>query len=122
MTDQQKRTAINTATINFAKSVRDNAISKVIDVIETATEPTLLDPQIKLNLWFEPSGNTHRTYYDISRLGNGVIHYYINGTEATAPYSESGAVGGSKKELLFLVESDGTYAEGQFSYTKPDTK
>lgn len=42
MTDQQKRTAVNTATISFAKSVRDNAISKVINVIKTATtnEPT----------------------------------------------------------------------------------
>lgn len=35
-TDQEKRNAINTATINFYKSVRNNVISKVIDVIETA--------------------------------------------------------------------------------------
>ena len=39
-TDQEKRTAVNTATINFAKSVRDNAISKVIDVIKTAGSST----------------------------------------------------------------------------------
>ena len=53
MTDQQKRTAVNTATINFAKSIRDNAISKVIDVIKAAGSSTanaeLLDPQLTLS-------------------------------------------------------------------------
>ncbi len=85
-------------------------------------EPGLLDPQVELHIWNEPYTNTSKIYYDISRLGNGVIHYYINGTEATAPYSELGSTGNSTKKLLFLVESDGTYAQGWFLHTKPDTK
>ena len=126
MTDQQKRTAINAATINLAKSIRDNYISKIIDVIKTAGSSTanaeLLDPQLTLSTQTVNMVYSSEWYYvgyvTVSYLGEGEITISPETTYALFEFNRSQNLLTIKQieskigstNFTISLSSDGNYA------------